>query len=121
MEPDGPDLDRIIDGMLTVKFKDCHDPLDPGSFPSLGFDGEETGGNYFMEIKRGNIRITIWRIIQPNGAPETYNIQRYTKCVFNGVTSWGSRGSEDKFTAESLLHAQAIIHHLFTLEGNPDG
>ena len=109
----GPDLDRTIDHMLTQKGSD---PLDPGEFPSLGFDNERRG-SYFLQVTHGDVLVSVWRISQAFGAPETYSISTYTRQVYNGVSSWGGR-VDDKITATSLVQVQAIIHHLITSGGN---
>lgn len=117
----GPNLDRIIDKMLTDRdAKDGHpDPLDPGKFPSLGFENEERG-SYFIQIKRGKLMVTVWRIIATAGAPESFNIHTYTWKEFHGVGSWGGVAN-DRLTTDSLLHVQALVHGIFTSEGNSDG
>lgn len=115
---DGPSIDRTLDKFLSAKVSGLADPLNPGPFPSLGFDGEERG-SYFCQITRGDLKVTIWRIINAFGAPETYTVQLYRKHVFNGVQSWGTTASS-RMVAESLVQVQGIVHHLLTPGGNDE-
>lgn len=112
---DGPSIDRTIDKMLTLKNGEVVDPLSK-PFPSLGFANEK-GGSYFMEIEQGDMKVTLWRITNAFNDPDTFRVQFYRKHVYNGIVSWGSN-SKDRLMAESLLHAQAIVHHFFTSGGN---
>ncbi len=117
---DLPSIDRAIDQFLAARFDNGQpDPLDPGPFPSLGFKGEKAG-SYFMEIEQGDIKVTIWRLTQAFGAPDTYRIMKYRKHIYNGITSWGASSHKDQYMAESLLHAQGIVHHCLTSGGNDD-
>lgn len=115
---DGPSIDNLLDHFLTHKVDGLADPLDPGAFPSLGFDGEKRG-SYFMEVEQGDRKVTVWRIINAFGAPETYTVQVYQKHNYNGVTSWGTN-SKARMHAESLVQVQGMIHHFLT-EGFTSG
>lgn len=110
--------DHIIDRMLTTLQADGRpDPLDPGPFPSLGFENE-TRGSYYMEIIQGAARVTIWRIVGASDGPETYRINMYHELVYNGIVSWGAHGTG--ISAESLIQVQGLVHYFFTSKGNEE-
>lgn len=116
---DGPSIDRVIDNMLTAKYTK-NGEVDPLAkpFPSLGF-ANESGGSYFKEITQGDMKVTLWRLTGAFNEPDTFRVQLYHKVAYNDIVQWRAR-SQDRLIAESLLHAQAIIHHFFTSGGNDD-
>lgn len=116
---DEPTINQIIDKMLTERDNEGQpDPKDPGLFPSLGFENE-VAGSYYIQVKQGSTMVSVWRVLGEYGVPESYHIHVYHLREFGGVYSWGG-DSTKKIVADDLVQVQAIIHNIFTSEGNYD-
>lgn len=110
--------DQLIDQMLTRPVDGLCDPLDHGLFPSLGFPNEQRG-TYFIQVESpdGTIKVSVWRMVQANGAPDSYRATVYHYKEYNGCESWGGDSSK-AVDLDSLLLVQAFIHRVITSEGN---